>query len=66
MITKPKLPPMAGYVEVIDENGNHIYKPTAEMQAKLDKEETEATILADFDAMIVDYEMRLTMLELGI
>lgn len=30
MITKPKLPPMAGYVEVIDENGNHIYTPTAE------------------------------------
>lgn len=26
-ITKPLLPPKAGYVEVIDENGKHVYKP---------------------------------------
>lgn len=26
-ITKPLLPPKVGYVEVIDENGKHVYKP---------------------------------------
>lgn len=28
MINKPILPPKDGYVEVVDSNGNHIYKPT--------------------------------------
>lgn len=27
-ITKPLLPPKEGYVEVIDSNGHHVYKPT--------------------------------------
>lgn len=40
-ITKPVLPPKAGYVEVVDENGNHIYKPTAETLAK---EKQKATL----------------------
>ena len=30
MINRPILPPKEGYVEVIDQNGNHIYKPTQE------------------------------------
>lgn len=34
-ITRPTLPPRAGYVEVEDENGNRIYKPTAETEEKL-------------------------------
>lgn len=25
-ITRPQLPPKAGYVEVVDENGTHVYK----------------------------------------
>ncbi len=29
MIFSPTLPPKVGYTEVIDENGNHVYKPTA-------------------------------------
>ena len=29
-ITRPQLPAKAGYVEIIDENGNHVYKPTQE------------------------------------
>lgn len=29
MIFKPSLPPKVGYTEVIDERGNHVYKPTA-------------------------------------
>ena len=37
-ITRPLLPPKAGYVEAIDENGNHVYKPTPETEAKLQQE----------------------------
>lgn len=38
-IRRPQLPPKAGYVEVIDENGKHVYKPTAETALKLQKEQ---------------------------
>ena len=50
MINQPQLPARAGYVEIIDENGNHVYAPTQEtiekqaqqalideLQAKLDE-----------------------------
>lgn len=50
MINQPTLPAKAGYVETIDENGNHVYAPTQEtiekqaqqalideLQAKLDE-----------------------------
>ena len=37
-ITRPLLPPKAGYVEVIDENGNHVYKPTPETERRLQEE----------------------------
>ena len=50
MINQPTLPAKAGYVEIIDENGNHVYAPTQEtidkraqqslideLQAKLDE-----------------------------
>ena len=50
MINQPQLPAKAGYVEIIDENGNHVYAPTQEtiekraqqalideLQAKLDE-----------------------------
>lgn len=30
MIITPTLPAKAGYVEIIDENGNHVYAPTQE------------------------------------
>lgn len=30
MINQPILPAKAGYVEIIDENGNHVYAPTQE------------------------------------
>ena len=49
-IARPQLPAKAGYVEIIDENGNHVYTPTQEtiekqaqqalideLQAKLDE-----------------------------
>lgn len=37
-ITNPVLPPMAGYVEVIDEEGNHVYKATPETEVRLAQE----------------------------
>ena len=43
-ITRPLLPPKAGYVEVIDENGNHVYKPTPETERRL-KQEAEGQAL---------------------
>ena len=30
VVTRPELPAKAGYVEIIDENGNHVYEPTQE------------------------------------
>ena len=50
MINQPTLPAKAGYIEIVDEIGNHVYKPTQEtfdkqsqqtlideLQAKLDE-----------------------------
>lgn len=39
MITRPQLPPKAGYVERIDAEGNHYYAPTAETLEKLAEQE---------------------------
>lgn len=44
MLIKPELPPKAGYVEVVDENGNHVYKPTRETKRALE----EATRTQEF------------------
>lgn len=58
MITKPTLPPKAGYVEVI-EDGKHVYKPTPEQQ-----EREMQTV--DTDEAVIDLDYRLTLLELGL
>lgn len=54
MINKPMLPPKDGYVEVVDANGNHIYKPTNKtimknQEALYNKEQ--------FDALMEKLEM---------
>lgn len=41
LVTRPQLPAKAGYVEVIDENGNHVYSPT---QETIDKQAQQALI----------------------
>ena len=41
IITKPQLPAKAGYVEIIDDNDNHIYAPT---QETIDKRAQQALI----------------------
>lgn len=38
-IIKPLLPPKAGYVEIIDENGDHVYIPTPETIKRLEREQ---------------------------
>lgn len=66
MITKPLLPPKAGYVEVIDGNGNHVYKPTVETLEARRREVAERAVQEDVDVMTVDHEYRLTLVELGV
>lgn len=41
MINQPTLPAKAGYIEIIDENGNHVYEPT---QETIDKQAQQALI----------------------
>ena len=41
MINQPQLPARAGYVEIIDENGNHVYATT---QETIDKQAQQALI----------------------
>lgn len=41
MINQPILPAKAGYVEIIDENGNHVYAPT---QETIEKQAQQALI----------------------
>ena len=40
-LSTPTLPAKAGYVEIIDENGNHVYAPT---QETIDKQAQQALI----------------------
>ena len=41
MIITPILPAIAGYVEIVDEQGNHVYAPT---QETIDKQAQQALI----------------------
>ena len=41
MIITPTLPAKAGYVEIVDENGNHVYAPT---QETIDKQAQQVLI----------------------
>lgn len=54
MITRPQLPPKKGYVEVVDDNGEHVYKAV----------EDEDTALAL--QLLADHEERLCLIELGV
>ena len=59
MIITPNLPAKAGYVEIIDEVGNHVYAPT---QETIDRERIEKD-LADSktsaDTQLTDLQMAL-------
>ena len=41
MINQPTLPAKAGYIEIVDEIGNHVYKPT---QETIDKQAQQSLI----------------------
>lgn len=41
MVITPKLPAKAGYIEIVDEVGNHVYAPT---QETIDKQAQQALI----------------------
>lgn len=45
-ITTPLLPPRAGYVEVVDDNDNHVYEPTEETRIKLEQDVRIAELTA--------------------
>ena len=45
-ITTPLLPPRAGYVEVVDDNDNHVYEPTEETRIKLKQDARIAELTA--------------------
>ncbi|GEM_PF-6176089 len=55
-ITKPELPPKAGYVEDIDENGNHYYRKIETEQDKLIAS-LQADNLAAMEALAEVYEL---------
>lgn len=40
-LSTPQLPAKAGYVEIVDENGNHVYAPT---QETIEKQKQQAII----------------------
>lgn len=40
-LSTPQLPAKAGYVEIVDENGNHVYTPT---QETIEKQKQQALI----------------------
>ena len=68
-ITNPMLPPKAGYIEV-EANGHRTYRNIKtgvliedEMQGTTDPVPTAQD---DTDAMLIDHEYRLTLLELGL
>ena len=64
-ITKPILPPKAGYVEIVSADGLHIYKPTPETARKLaEAEAVKAAGDITLDLM-AEHEERLCMLELA-
>ena len=41
MINQPTLPAKSGYIEIVDEIGNHVYEPT---QETIDKQAQQALI----------------------
>lgn len=62
-ITKPTLPARAGYVEVTDENGNRVYKPTKETEEKLQMQE-KMQAMPETEQYLLDLDFRLSTMEL--
>lgn len=59
MINQPTLPAKAGYVEIIDESGNHVYAPT---QETIDKQKMSSDIITnknDADEQLLNIQLAL-------
>ena len=48
----PTLPPLAGYVEIVDENGNHVYSPTPETIEKQQQAERMNAMQSTVDSIL--------------
>lgn len=66
MLHTPKLPPKPGYTERISPFGTPYYYPTPERERELAEAAKLQSVRDDTDALMVDHELRLTMLELGL
>ena len=58
-LSKPQLPAKAGYVEIVDENGNHVYAPT---QETIDKQKMSSDIITnknDADEQLLNIQLAL-------
>lgn len=56
MITKPQLPPRKGYVEVVDADGNHVYRITNEYKQQLERE----ALLDSLNTQATDMQLAMT------
>ena len=56
MITKPQLPPRKGYVEVVDTDGNHVYRITDEYKKQLERE----ALLDSLNTQATDMQLAMT------
>ena len=59
MINQPTLPAKAGYIEIVDEIGNHVYKPT---QETIDKQKMSSDIITnknDADEQLLNIQLAL-------
>lgn len=58
LITRPELPPRAGYVEQVNELGEHYYAPTAETLQKQKEEAERIQNIAVSTALLGDMELQ--------
>lgn len=65
-ITEATLPPIAGYVERENADGNRYYEPTPETLEKERERGAAAEIQGDTDVLLVEVLLRVTLLELGL
>lgn len=59
MINQPILPAKAGYIEIVDEIGNHVYEPT---QETIDKQKMSSDIITnknDADEQLLNIQLAL-------
>ena len=66
IITNPSLPPIAGYVEVVNENGEHTYIPTEETISKQSMSDNITTNTGNITANKSDADKQLLDLQLAL